>query len=114
MSVFFLDRVTRTAITTDSTYGNKTEVETKNIKAYVELEDKIERGIDGTPIRPYRFVMLPKGTVLNKGDFITLTKRSGKAVSGNDAVRREVLEILSARGISISHLEIKCQGNRVD
>ncbi len=58
-------------------------------------------------------MMLPKGTVINKGDFITLTKRSGKLVSGNDAVRREVLEILSARGIAISHLELKCQGNRI-
>lgn len=107
MSLMFLDRVEVTPITRDANVGSVTEELIKPYKAFVEDEDRMEFSPTGTPVRPVRFIMLPKNAVVSKGDMIKTTKLSGVVTTGSAAIRREVLEVVGRRGINISHLELK-------
>lgn len=106
MSLFFLDEVTITPITIGSTNGEKVEGVDFDSDAYFELENKIRRAQDGTPLKPQQFFMLPGDTVISKGDMIKAKKMYGVTVTGDDAIRREVVSVFKPRGVGISHMEV--------
>ena len=93
-------------MTTGSTHGTKTEGVSFDSGAYVELENKVRRAQDGTPLTPQQFFMLPGDTSISKGDMIVVKKMGGVIITGDDAIRREVVSVFKPRGIGISHLEV--------
>ena len=70
----------------------------------------MSRGASGTPSSPRRLTMLPATVSIKKGDFIAYKKLSGDTVTGEDAIRREVVLVFKPRGIAISHLEVYARG----
>ncbi len=106
MSLLFLDLVQITPITKSAPHGATVEGSAFISKAYVELEDKIRRAQDGTPLKPQQLFLLPVGTSINKDDMIVVQKMGGVTVTGDDAIRREVVKVFKPRGIGISHLEV--------
>ena len=106
MSLQYIDVVTITPVTITAPNAEKTEGTPFDTIAYCELEDVMSRGANGTPISPRRMTMLPATVSVKKGDFIAYKKLSGDTVTGDDAIRREVVVVFKPRGIAISHLEV--------
>ena len=112
MSLFYLDKVTITPITIGATHGDKTEGVSFDSAGYFELENKIRRAQDGTPLGPTQFFILPAGTSIRKSDMIAAKTMNGIILTGDDAIRREVVQVFKARGIGISHIEVITESGR--
>ncbi len=109
MSIYFVDEVQITPITRNSTFRTETEGATITVEAYIEDDDRITYGRDGTPIRPAKRVFLPFGTSIAEGDMVRTTKRFGTTVTETSKQVSRVSPIGAFEG---SHVEVVVGGVR--
>ena len=111
MSILFIDQVDITPVTSD--VGTRSETEGADVSsvAYVEFENKIIYTSQGQPVRAISFFMLPSGTDIKYGDYITITAMRGRTPTTEESVRRKVTGVFPVAGLGKeSHLEVIVSG----
>ncbi len=109
MSIYFVDEVQITPIIRNATFRTETEGATTTVEAYVEDDDRITYGRDGTPIRPAKRVFLPFGISIAEGDMIRITKRFGTIVTETS---KQVSGVSPVGAFEGSHIEVVVGGRR--
>lgn len=103
MKLYFPDEIQITPASRDSNFRNEVRGHSFIVNAYVEDDDKIVYGSDGTPITPAKRVFLHYNTNIKNGDYIKVIKRSGVEVESTDQLVRSVSRVGT---FSRSHLEV--------
>ena len=103
MRLYFPDEVQITPTSRNPNFRNEVRGHPIIVDAYVEDDDKITYGSDGTPIAPAKRIFLHYNVAIKNGDYVKVIKRSGIAVDGVDQQVRSVSMIGT---FSRSHLEV--------
>ena len=106
MSLSYPDLTDRTPVTISESFKEPIEGALVRLKCYIEDDSEIRYGSDGQPIEPKMIIMYPKGTVMNKGDYITIVKLHGQDPTTEEAVRRRVKLAAKLGASSSSHVEV--------
>ena len=106
MSLEYPDIVENTPVTLSETYNEPTEGTAYQTRAYVEEDSKLRFGPDGAPIEPTITILYPRGTTINKGDYVQIIKLHGQTPTTHEAIRRTAQMVSRVGGSRVSHIEV--------
>lgn len=106
MSLAFPDRVIVTPVTRTAAFNDQTEGTSTTYRASIEVDNRIVYGNDGAPIEPAMTILLPKDAVVNKGDFVQVSKLHGTDPTAHESAQRLVKQARRIGGSRISHVEV--------
>ena len=116
MSLLYPDKIKVVQITMDVETKVTKESLPLNLKAYVEVENRILYGWDGSVIRSHTRVYIPNRRVmqngvfkrfnLNKGDMLTFIKINGETPAPQDRIRHPILMVTKVGAQRSQHIEL--------
>jgi len=106
MSLEYPDIVENTPVTLSETYNEPTEGAAVQTRAYVEEDSKLRYGPNGAPIEPTITILYPRGTTINKGDYVQIIKLHGQTPTTHEAIRRTAQMVSRVGGSRVSHIEV--------
>lgn len=111
MSYMYPDQVEITNVTRNIIYKTETEGTPFLSKAYIEEEAEINRGSLGSVVKPSTYIFLPNGIIINKGDYIRITKLHGVVILADTQIgtRKKVTKVFIVGVFKNSHIEVECE-----
>ena len=116
MSLLYPDRVEIIQVTMDVETKVTTEALPIKVSAYIELENRILYGWNGTVLRSHTRVYIPNRRVmqngvfkkfnLNKGDMIIYTKINNEIPAPQDRIRQPILMVTKVGAQRSQHIEL--------